>query len=44
MPDDLTPLQAAYFEFGQSGLAIAGTVAVLLAVVLGMFFIKALWS
>lgn len=41
--DELTPLQAHYIAVTEVGLAMGGTVAVLLAVVLGMAFVRAVW-
>lgn len=38
--DDLTPLQAYYLQLNDVALALGGTVGCLLALVLGMAFVR----
>jgi hypothetical protein len=41
--DELTPLQQVYIDFAHAGYAVAIVVACLLAVVLGMAFVRGVW-
>lgn len=41
---DLTPYQQVMLDLSNAGVAMGGTVAVLFAVVLGMAFVRAVWS